>query len=134
MRQREGSGIAQAMTERARMVEIKKTNTAIPWLWESSIVSRCFCCFVSGLTLSVCFADSSPKGRAKGVGRLLIHLFFMVLQGIQLIIPAMLRQKLLMGALFQNFAVRQHDDVVRVLDGGQAVRHDQHGADGAHFF
>ena len=39
-----------------------------------------------------------------------------------------------MGALFQNFAVRQHDDVVRVLDGGQAVRHDQHGADGAHLF
>ena len=42
----------------------------------------------------------------------------MVLQRIQLIIPAMGGEKLLMGALLKYFAVRQDDDIVRVLGGG----------------
>ena len=45
----------------------------------------------------------------------------MVLQGVQLIVPPMTGQQLLVAALLQNFAVGQHDDVVRVLDGGKAV-------------
>jgi len=57
-----------------------------------------------------------------------------VLQGVQLIVPPMTGQQLLVAALLQNFAVGQHDDVVRVLDGGKAVGNDQHGANGAHFF
>ena len=43
-------------------------------------------------------------------------------------------QQLLVGALLQNFTVGQHDDVVRMLDGGQPVGHNEHGAHGAHLF
>ena len=58
----------------------------------------------------------------------------MVLQRIQLIIPAMGGEKLLMGALPEYFAVRQDDDIVRVLDGGETVGHDEHGAHAPHLF
>lgn len=67
----------------------------------------------------------------KGV---LPHLLLMVLQGVQLVVPAVLGQQFLMGALLQNFAVGQHDDVVGVLDRGQAVGDHEHGADAAHLF
>ena len=72
----------------------------------------------------------SPAGQGR---RSLAQLLFVVLQHIELIVPAVVGQKLLMGALLQNLAVGEDDDVVRMLDGGQAVRHDEHGADGAHF-
>ena len=65
---------------------------------------------------------------------LLCQLLFVVLQGVELVVPPMPGQQLLVGALLQNFTVGQHDDVVRVLDGGQAVRHNEHRADGAHLF
>lgn len=37
------------------------------------------------------------------------ELFFVVLQGVQLIVPPMTGQQLLVAALLQNFAVGQHD-------------------------
>ena len=58
----------------------------------------------------------------------------MVLQRVQLIIPAMCGEKLLVSPLLQDLAARQHDDVICVLDGGEAVCHDEHGADAAHLF
>ena len=45
----------------------------------------------------------------------------MILQGVQLVIPAMLSQQFLVGTLLQNLPVRQHDDVVGVLDRGGGV-------------
>ena len=49
-------------------------------------------------------------------------------------VGALLVQEFLMGALLQDPALGQQDDVVRVLDGGKPVGNDQHGADGAHLF
>ena len=46
----------------------------------------------------------------------------------------MLCQQRLVAALLQNLAVGQYNDIVRVLDGGKPVRHDQHRADRTHFF
>ena len=43
-------------------------------------------------------------------------------------------EKLLVSSLLQDPAARQHDDVICVLDGGEAVCHDEHGADAAHLF
>ena len=60
------------------------------------------------------------------------HLFAVVLQGVELVVAAPLFQQLLVGALLNDPAVGQHDDVVGVLDGGQPVGHDQHGAHRAH--
>ena len=54
-----------------------------------------------------------------------LQLLFFVLQGIQLIVAALLVQQLLMAALLQNLSVGQEDDVVRVLDGTQAVGNDE---------
>ena len=45
----------------------------------------------------------------------------MILQRVQLVISAVLRQKLLMVPLLEDLAVGQHNNVVRVLDGGQPV-------------
>ena len=39
-----------------------------------------------------------------------------------------------MVPLLEDLAVGQHNNVVRVLDGGQPVRDDQHRADGPHLF
>ena len=75
------------------------------------------------------FRASAGQGRWS-----LAQLLFVVLQHIELIVPAVVGQKLLMGALLQNLAVGEDDDVVRMLDGGQTVRHDEHGADSAHLF
>ena len=60
-----------------------------------------------------------------------LQLLAVVLQRVQLVISAVLRQKLLMAALLKDPAVGQHDDVVRVLDGGQPVGYNQHCADSA---
>ena len=43
-------------------------------------------------------------------------------------------EKLLVSSLLQDFAARQHDDVICVLNGGEAVCHDEHRADAAHLF
>ena len=64
----------------------------------------------------------------------LLELLLLELQGIELVVPALLVQELLMGALLHDLAVGQDDDVVGVLDGAQAVSHDQHGADVLHLF
>ena len=66
--------------------------------------------------------------------RLPLQLLLMILQRVQLVISAVLRQKLLMVPLLEDLAVGQHNNVVRVLDGGQPVRDDQHRADGPHLF
>ena len=58
----------------------------------------------------------------------------MVLQRVELVIPPVPGQQLLVSALLQNFAVREHNDVVRVLNGGQAVSHNEHSAHRAHLF
>ena len=57
------------------------------------------------------------------------QLLFAELQSIQLIIHAFLVQKLLVIALLADLSIRQNNDIVRVLDRGQTVRNDQHGAD-----
>ena len=44
-----------------------------------------------------------------------------------------MRQQLLVRSALDDLAVLQHDDLVRVLDRGQTVRHDQHRADAPHF-
>ena len=75
----------------------------------------------------VLFRASAGQGR-----RSLAQLFLVVLQRIELIVPAVVGQKLLMGALLQDLAVGEDDNIVCMLDGGQTVRHDEHGADGAH--
>ena len=54
------------------------------------------------------------------------------LESIEPVIVSLVAQQLLMGALLQNLTMGQDDDVVGVLDGGQTVCHDQHGADGLH--
>ena len=46
----------------------------------------------------------------------LVHkVFFMILQGVQLVVAAFLLQKLLVAALLQNLSLGQHDDIIRVL-------------------
>mgnify|MGYP006955455789 CR=1 FL=1 len=69
------------------------------------------------------------------LGRLsVLDLLLLKLQGIQLVVPAVLLQQLLVTALLQNPALGQEDDVVGVLDGTEAMGHDQHGADVLHLF
>ena len=58
----------------------------------------------------------------------------MVLKGIQLIVTTLFLKELVVVALLQNLALGEHDDVIRVLDGGQAVGYDEHGADVHHLF
>ncbi len=48
---------------------------------------------------------------------------------IQTVVPTALFQQLGVGALLDDLAVGQEDDVVGVLHRGEAVRHDQHSAD-----
>ena len=55
----------------------------------------------------------SVKGRREFF--LFLHLLFVVLQRIELVVPAVVGQQLLMGTLFQNLPVGQDDDVVGVL-------------------
>ena len=62
----------------------------------------------------------------------LLQLLLAILQGIQLVVAALEMEQLLMGALLNDLAVGQQNDVVRMLDGGQAVCHNQHGADVFH--
>ena len=40
-------------------------------------------------------------------------------------------EKLLVSSLLQDLAARQHDDVICVLDGGEAVCHDEQFAAGS---
>ena len=61
------------------------------------------------------------------------QLLLVELQCVELEVPPLFRQQLLVGALFHDLPVGEHDDPVGVLDGGQPVGHDEHGADGAHF-
>ena len=42
-------------------------------------------------------------------------------------------QKLLVISLFQDLSFGEHDDVVRVLDRGETMGHDEHGSDVSHF-
>ena len=58
----------------------------------------------------------------------------MVLQGIELMVAALLLQKLLVIALLQNFALTEHDNIICVLDGGKSVGYNQHSADIARLF
>ena len=59
----------------------------------------------------------------------LMELFFVKLQGIQIVVPAVLGKQLLMGSLLHDHTLGQQNDVVRVLDGGKTVGNHQHGAD-----
>ena len=63
---------------------------------------------------------SAPGCNAVGCSRPQ-QLLLVELQRIELVIPSLLGQQLLMGTLLQNLAVGEHDDLVRVLDGGQPV-------------
>ena len=48
----------------------------------------------------------------------LLQLFLIILQGIQIVIPALLVQQLLMRALLQNFPMGEENNIVGMLDGG----------------
>ena len=61
-----------------------------------------------------------------------LELQFGILQGIELVVPALLLQQFLVAAVFQDLAGGQQDDVVLLLDGGQPGGNDQHGADVLH--
>ena len=47
-------------------------------------------------------------------------------------VPAVAGEELLVGALLHDGALIQQDDVVAVLNGGEPMGHDQHGADVLH--
>ena len=51
-----------------------------------------------------------------------------------MVVFSLLAQQFLMIALLHDLALGQQDDVVRVLDGGKPVGHNQHGTDVLHFF
>ena len=51
----------------------------------------------------------------------------LVLQLVQLVVQAALCQQFLMGAFLPDLALVHDDDLVAVLDGGQAVCHDDGG-------
>ena len=72
------------------------------------------------------FPSKKPPGALRPQQLLLVEL-----QGVELVVPPLFRQQLLVAAPLHDLAVGQHDDLVGVLDGGQAVGHDEHGADGA---
>ena len=61
-----------------------------------------------------------------------LGLFFLmgILELVELVIMAMFGEELLMGSFFEDFAILQDDDLIRVLDGGKTVGDDKHGADG----
>ena len=56
----------------------------------------------------------------------IFQLLLAVLQGIQVVVAAVLGKKLLMVALLDDLSVGQKDDVVGMLDGTEAMGHDQH--------
>ncbi len=60
------------------------------------------------------------------------QLLFAELEGVELVVPALVVEELLVGALLQDLPVAEHNDVVRVLDGGEPVGHNEHGADVLH--
>ena len=53
----------------------------------------------------------------------------MILQHVQLMISALFVQQLLMRALLNDLAAGQQNNVIRMLNGGKAMGHDQHSAD-----
>ncbi len=65
---------------------------------------------------------------------LALELTLCVLQGVQLMVTALLMEQLLMRSLLNDLALRKQDDVVGVLDGGKPVGDHQHSADVLHFF
>ena len=76
-----------------------------------------------------------PKWLAENhVAQGILQLLLVVLEGIQVVVPAVEGQQLLVVALFDDLTVGQQDDVVGMLDGGQTVGNDQHGADVLHLF
>ena len=48
--------------------------------------------------------------------------------GIELVIPALFRNQLVVGSPLDDAALFQHHDAVCIADGGQAVRNDKAGA------
>ena len=57
----------------------------------------------------------------------LLKLLLAELEGIELVVAPLQVEKLLMGALLHDLAVGQQDNVVRMLDGAQAMGYDQIG-------
>ena len=65
---------------------------------------------------------------------LFLELLLLELEGIEVVVTALLRQQLLVVTLLDDLSVGQQDDIIGMLDGGKAMGHDQHGADVLHLF
>ena len=65
---------------------------------------------------------------------LFVHLFSLILEGIEVMIFAAEGEKFAVRALFNDLSVGENDDLVRMLNGGKSVGNHEHGADIHHFF
>ena len=61
-------------------------------------------------------------------------LLLMILEHIKSVVAAATLEQLKVIALLDDLTVREHDDIVRVLNGRESVRYDEHRTDIHHLF